>query len=122
MRRLAFICVFVFLVGWLAKIAFAQLDPGYKIYLLQDGVRVGEVYVPPRANTALQYYKEHWVLYSKYQYPGPANLRGLVIQASPSEAPYASLDDFYRRVPWGPKSKYIVVTATESFTKGGITQ
>jgi hypothetical protein len=119
MRRLALICGLVVLAGWLGKMVFAQIDPGLKIYLLEDGVRVGEVYVPPRASTAIQY-QEHWVLYNKYRYPGPSYLKGLVVQASPPEMPYASLEDFYRRVPWGPKSKYIVVTATESSVKGGI--
>lgn len=89
------------------------MPPALKIYLLEDDVRVGEIYVPDRSDNTTPY-EEHWVLYQKYKYPGPQYLRGLAIKADPSEHPYASADDFFRRVRWTNRSKYIHITATES--------
>jgi|SRR5262245_35410992 len=116
MRKPAVLCGIVLAAAVVVRLATAQLDPGYKIYLIEDGVRVGEVFVPEREpGTAV--YEEHWVLYAKYRYPGPNNLRGLVIKAEPSEVPYRSTEDFFQRVPFGPKSTYIHITATESLVK-----
>lgn len=119
MRKLVMLLGALMLVAVLSPMVTAQIDSGFKVYLLQDGVRVGEVFVPTRAADAVRY-EEHWVLYSKYQYPGPQNLRGLVIKAEPSETPYTDLNDFIRRVPWSNKSKYIHITATESSVKSPI--
>lgn len=119
MRRKLMLAGAVILLAVVSRVVTAQIDPGYKVYLMEDGVRVGEVFVPERAANAITY-DEHWVLYSKYKYPGPDNLRGLIIKAEPSEKPYADVNDFFRRVPWDKKSKYIHVRATESLVKGPI--
>ena len=119
MRKLVMLAAFVMLSAVMSRSAGAQMDTGGRIYLLQDGMRVGEVFVPVRATGAVSY-EEHWVLYSKYKYPGPQELRGLVIKAEPSEVPYADTNDFFRRVPWSNKSRYIHITATESSVKAPI--
>lgn len=114
-KLLLFVGVLVLLVG-VSQSLSAQLDPGFRIYLIEEGVRVGEVFVPERAADAVTY-EEHWVLYPSYKYPGPRNLRGLTIQADPSAKPYRDANDFFRRVPFAAGSKYVHVTATESLVK-----
>jgi len=97
----------------LAPTAKAQLDAGNRIYLYENGVRVGEVYVPYRAPGQTQYV-EDWVLYPNYMYPGPRFIGTLQIVPSPTEQPYASEQDFFQRVPFTTGSKYIRVLAQES--------
>jgi hypothetical protein len=92
--------------------AKAQLDPGLRTYLYENGIRVGEVYVPDRAAGATEYV-EDWVLYPNYLYPGPQFIGALQIVPSSSERPYASETDFFQRVPFAPGSKYIRVLAQE---------
>ena len=114
MRKLALICCVGILLAVVTRVAVAQLDVGSRIYLIENGEKVGEVYVPPRSSTQSQY-EEHWVLYPGYRYPGPLNLQQLIIKAEPSERPYANLQEFLTRVPWTEgSSKYIRITATES--------
>ena len=43
-------------------LALAQIDPGYKVHLYENGSLVGEVFVPERATGQLEY-TEHWILY-----------------------------------------------------------
>ena len=93
--------------------AKAQLDPGGRIYLYENGVRVGEVYVPNRAPGQTQYI-EDWVLYPNYLYPGPRFIGALQIVPAPTEQPYASEQDFFQKVPFTTGSKYIRVLARES--------
>ena len=120
MRKALMTAAATVLLAGLMKIgAGAQLDPGLKVYLMRDGVRVGEVFVPERDLNATQY-EEHWVLYGNYTYPGPADLRGLVIKAEASERPYRDANDFFRRVPWGKNFRYVHITATESPVKAPI--
>ena len=106
--------VFAILLGTVKPpAAKAQIGPDVKVYLYENGVRVGEIYVPDRAADQSQYL-EHWVLYPNYMYPGPKFIGALEIVPSPTEPPYASEQDFFRRVPFGPGYKYIRVTAQES--------
>lgn len=91
----------------------AQLDPTLRIYLIQNGVRVGEVFVPARDFKATKY-MEHWVLYPGYSYISGGGRQNLKIQATNEEPAYRDLDDFYARVPFAEGSKYIQITAEES--------
>jgi len=102
----------VTLAGIMPPVAKAQLDPGDKFYLYENGMRVGEVYVPDRAQGQTEYL-EHWVLYPGYMYPGPRFIGTLQIVPSPMEKPYASESDFFQRVPFAAGSKYIRVLAQE---------
>jgi len=117
MRRTTLLLTVLALVAG-AALTRAQVDPSGRIYLYQEGNRVGEVFVeegrvPLTTLDDRTEYREHWVLYPKYRYVGPNYLRGLVIKAEPSAMPYTDLADFQRRVPFGPKYKYIQITATE---------
>jgi hypothetical protein len=95
--------------------AFGQLDPGMS-RIIQNGVQVGEVYVPPRASQGL--YAEHWILYPNYVYPSPSN--GVkteivpIADGDPSNPNYKSEADFFARAPFGPGYRYVVVTCNDS--------
>jgi hypothetical protein len=119
MRKMLMLTAGILLLAGLASAVTAQVDPGLRVYLYDRDLRVGEVFVPERAPGA-SHYEEHWVLYKNYEYPGPNNLRGLVIKAESSETPYRNADDFFARVPFRKGSKYIHVTATESPVKAPI--
>ena len=90
----------------------AQLDPtgGYEI--LQNGIRVGEIYVPERDSRTTQYV-EHWVLYNSYVYPNKnqPELKTEIRVAQKSS--YESEADFFARVPWGAGYRYVRVDCTE---------
>lgn len=144
MRKMTLLVTVVALLA-AAHFVGAQVDPGFKVYLYQDGVRVGEVFVEPGRAPVLEprqttVYREYWVLYPGYQYAGPParrnptagppahgpgaagspyRLRDLVIKAEPVEIPYADLADFQRRVPFGRRYKYLEITATESLIPSG---
>lgn len=109
----AALAIALMIAAVLPPTAKAQIDGGNRIYLYENGVRVGEIYVPDRVEGQTEYV-EHWVLYPKYLYPGPQFIGALQIVASPTEQPYASEADFLRRVPFEKGSKYIRVTAQES--------
>jgi hypothetical protein len=119
MRKMLMLTAGILLLAVMTAAPRAQFDTKARIYLWQDGVKFGEVFVPDRLPGAT-HYEEHWVLYKGYQYPGPNNLRGLVVKAEPSEMPYRSVEDFFARVPFRKGSKYIHVTATESPVKAPI--
>ena len=87
----------------------AQLDPG-NFDLYQDGLKVGEIFVPFRDRTD-QNYVEHWVLFSQYENPRE-NSGNTVI--SPAGQRYESAQDFFQRVPFGPGSRYVRIRANES--------
>ena len=89
------------LTGLLSQNARAQIDP-QRIYFYENGIRVGEVYVPDRAPGQAEYL-EHWVLYPNYLYPGPRFIGALQIVPS-SEKPYASESEFFRTVPFAKGS------------------
>jgi len=110
----AVLCAVV-LMGVMSRVAKAQFDPEVKIYLYENGVRVGEIYVPDRAPEQTEYV-EHWVLYPNYMYPGPQYIGTLDIVPSPTERPYASESDFFSHVPFAKGSKYIRVTCQEYST------
>ena len=101
----------IVLAGVLSHTAKAQIDP-IKIFLYENGVRVGEVYVPDRA-AGQTTYVEDWVLYPNYLYPGPRFLGALQIVPDAFSPPYASEADFFSRVPFAAGSKYVRVTAQE---------
>ena len=90
----------------------AQVNPDVKVYLVENGANVGEIYVPERAPDATEYY-EHWVLSPNYQYPGPKFMGKMQVTPSPTERPYASEADFFRNVPFPAGSKYVRVFAQE---------
>ena len=90
----------------------AQLDPG-DFVLLQNGIKVGEIYVPERDPRATQYV-EHWVLYNGYVYPGKdhSELKTEIRVARKSS--YQSEADFFARTPFGPGFRYVRVDCTEA--------
>ena len=94
-------------------IARAQLDPGIKYHLYENGVFVGEIYVPEREPQSPSY-TEHWVLYPNYQYPGPRFIGPLLVAPMPSMRPYESDAEFFRTAPFPAGSKYVEVQAVES--------
>jgi len=100
------------LAGLSLHVAKGQIDPGDRIYLIENGARMGEVYVPDRAPGETKYV-EDWVLYPKYRYPGPSFLGILNVAVSTSERPYSSPADFFQNVPFAAGSKYVRVTAEE---------
>src|SRR5438552_2138452 len=102
----------VVLAGVLSHVAKAQLDPGARYYVFENGIRVAEIHVVDRPPDATQYV-EDWVLYPNYLYPGPRFMGALQIVASPTEKPYASQADFFANVPFAPGSKYVRVSAQE---------
>jgi hypothetical protein len=103
----------IFLAGYTAlsngDAAEAQLDPG-NFELYQDGVRVGEIFVPVRDRRARNY-AEHWVLLPGYENPAPG---GRTTEIRPVESRYQSLRDFFARVPFPDGSRYVVIGAHES--------
>jgi hypothetical protein len=100
------------LTGLMPHAAKAQVNPGLRYYLYENGIRAGEIYFPDRAPSQTNYV-EDWVLYPNYLYPGPQFIGPLQIVPTPSEAPYASESDFFQKVPFEKGSKYIRVTAEE---------
>jgi hypothetical protein len=119
MRKVLMLTAGILLLAGVSGAMKAQVDSGFRVYLWDGQVRVGEVFVPDHLPGAT-HYEEHWVLYKGHQYPGANNLRGLVIKAEPAEIPYRNAEDFFARVPFGKGSKYIHVTATESPVKAPI--
>ena len=102
----------IVLAGVLSHVAEAQLDPGVKYYVYENGVRVAEIHVIDRPPDATQYV-EDWVLYPNYLYPGPRFIGALQIIPSQTERPYASESDFLHNVPFTHGSKLVRVTAQE---------
>jgi hypothetical protein len=113
-RKYAFtaLALAVLMGGILPPPVRAQLDPDVRIYLYENGIRVGEVFVPERVEGQTQYV-EHWVLYPNYMYPGPRYIGALQVVPSMTEKPYDSEADFFSRVPFEKGSKYVRVTAQE---------
>ena len=103
----------ILLVGLLSGRVLAQLDPGTRFHLYENGSLVGEVFVPDR-ETGRRDYTEHWVLYKNYQYPGPRFVGELLVAPIPSVRPYADTADFFRNAPFPEGSKYIEVSVLES--------
>jgi hypothetical protein len=93
--------------------ASAQLDPtgGYDIF--QNGIRVGEIYVPERDPGSI-YYVEHWVLYNSYVYPSKdmPELKTEIRLAQKSN--YESEADFFARAPFGPGYRYVRADCTDT--------
>ena len=96
-----------------ANAAAAQLDPGahdvYQRDEFQNLRKVAEIFVPAREPGAT-FYVEHWVLFDGYVYPSPQLPVVTTIRAS--RLRYASEEEFFARVAWGPGFRYIRV---ESF-------
>jgi hypothetical protein len=92
------------------SLAFAQLDPGdCRIY--QNGVQVGEIYVPGWSSQSL--YVEHWILYPNYVYPNARNgIKTEIIRDT--NASYTSETDFFARAPFGPGYRYVRVTSNDT--------
>ena len=102
---LALVCVLT-----LTSKAKAQLDPS-TFNLLQNGAKVGEIYVPQREPGAINYV-EHWVLFNNYEYPGKDPSLVTTIVAGRSN--YESEEDFFKRVAWGPGFRYVRVDSTDT--------
>lgn len=94
-----------------AKPVRTQLDPIGGYYIIQNGIRVGEIYVPQRDLGAINYV-EHWVLYNSYVYPGSD--ADLLTTIRVGRVGYESEADFFARVPWGPGFRYVRVDCTDT--------
>lgn len=92
--------------------ARTQMDPGVK-RILQNGIQVGEIFVPERDPKATRYV-EHWVLYNGYVYPGKDNPDVKTEIRESTKSSYESEADFFARVPFGPGFRYVRVDCTES--------
>lgn len=117
MKRCKLILAVLALLGVLASLGLAQLDPDIRsLFLYENGIRVGEIYVPDRAEGAT-HYLEHWVLYRNYVYPGPNFIGELLISplagGTSEENVYRNEADFFRRAAFPIGSKYVKVTVDE---------
>jgi hypothetical protein len=110
MRRLIIAAILAALALMVALPTSAQLDPG-NFEISQNGRTVGEIFVPTRALCTTGYI-EHWVLSADYAYPRPDS--AVMTQIRAPRQRYASEDDFFARVPWGPGSRYVRIDVTES--------
>jgi hypothetical protein len=100
------------IVAGLTLASRAQLDPG-SFEIRQKRRTVGEIFVPARAPGATRYV-EHWVLFPEYAYPAPDDPTATRIGVS--RRAYASDQDFFARVPWGPGFRYVTIDVAESST------
>ena len=94
-----------------ASPAAAQLDPG-NFDIRQYGTVVGHIFVPVRLSPAV--YVEHWVVSREYVYP--SSHAPVVTEIVPSNRSFASEQEFFRQLDFGPGSRYIRVLAQESGT------
>jgi len=98
-----------------ATLAFAQLDGGTNM-IVQNGVQVGEIYVPPHGSQGL--YAEHWILYPNYIYPNATNgVKTEIVPISnddPKNPNYTSEADFFARAEFGAGYRYVHVTSNDS--------
>jgi hypothetical protein len=94
----------------LALPGFAQLDPG-DFDIIQNGKKVGEIFVPQREVGQINYI-EHWVLFADYVYPDSDLSLNTKIKAGRQR--YVSEADFFGRVPWGPRYRYVRIDATDT--------
>lgn len=81
--------------------------------VLQNGIKVGEVYVPERDPKATQYV-EHWVLFNSYVYPSKDQSDWTMEIRVAQRSNYESEADFFARVPWGPGFRYVRADCAES--------
>lgn len=117
MKRCKLILAVLALMGVLASLGLAQLNPDTRSLLLyESGLRVGEIYVPERAPAAT-HYLEHWVLYKNYLYPGPNFIGELLVSplagGTSEQNVYRDEADFFRRATFPAGSKYVKVTVDE---------
>lgn len=100
--------------------AFAQADPGdgraHDVF--QNGIKVGEIFIPMRPKEA-QEYLEHWILYPGYIYPGSYHPEAS-FTVKLGKVNYASAGDFFSRAPFPEGSRYIRVHSAESFSLPGV--
>lgn len=90
--------------------ALAQVDPGFHT-IFQDGVKVGEIYVPSRSDSESLYF-EHWVLLPGYK--SPSVRTGVATEIVPAANAYRSEADFFARVSFPEGARYVKVMAHES--------
>lgn len=90
--------------------AYAQLDPGLRYLIVQDGMEAGQILVPPDQDACK--YVEYWFVYEDFTFVG------LRSGASFSVEPAERADDHERFVKemWEahPKGKLLTSVATES--------
>lgn len=94
--------------------ASAQLDytpPDQQILLYESGYLVGQIYVPERDPNARRYL-EHWVLFPNYHYPGRRFINSLLV-APVQGSGYSNEAEFFEKVEFPERSKYIEVTVEE---------
>ncbi len=89
-----------------------QIDPTQLCIIRQNGIRVGEIFVPDQERGAINYV-EHWVLYDNYVYPN-IDKPSLVTTIEAVRNDYESEDDFFARVPWGKGFRYVRVDCTDT--------
>lgn len=109
MTRSSIFILTAVLVALVSGAVWAQVDPGFKFNLYQNGTQVGEVFVPERDTNAA--YTEHWVLYGNYQYPGPRYVGELLLTPISSQGPYNNVDELLGAAPVG--SKHVTVDVLE---------
>jgi hypothetical protein len=93
-----------------ARAAAVQLDSGNHD-IFQDGRKVGEIFVPAREPGAT-FYVEHWVLFADYIYPN--RQLSVVTTIKASRLHYASEEEFFARVAWGPGYRYVRVESYDT--------
>lgn len=91
----------------------SQLDTKGTYDVLQNGIRVGEVYVPERELKSTQYV-EHWVLYNSYVYPSKDHPELKTEIRVAQKSSYESEADFFARVPFGPGFRYVRADCTDT--------
>jgi hypothetical protein len=103
------IAALMLLLACLGTLALAQIMPDLSA-IYQNGVQVGEIYVPQWGSRSL--YVEHWILYPNYVYPNARN--GVETRIAPNpNVSYASETDFFARAPFGPGYRYVRVTSAD---------
>ncbi len=90
---------------------FAQLDVG-SYQLEQDGITVGQVFVPERDPEDCNY-REYWYLHKDYVYPSDENNIGFTLESS-QEATAQSVEEFLAEVEAKhPGGRLVIVDSTE---------
>jgi hypothetical protein len=90
--------------------ARAQIDPMSVMDITQQGVVVGQIYVPAYASPTD--YVEHWVLFPGYAYPSSTSR--FVTEITASDHRYDSTEQFLREVPFPAGTRYVRVSAHDT--------
>ena len=87
-----------------------QITPDYA-WVMQNGQKVAEIYIPPRPATA-KVYKEYWYISKDYIYPSLQTMAEILIK--PVDIKCSGVQEFRQKMEaqW-PDGRMIVVDATE---------